>query len=87
LRGIATGQGVVVLVVLVLVLLAPSELLLLMIGLEIREWSGWPLGVASVMIGGDTVGKMASARWAGPSLRGRIAVAVHDSQMRRLSWR
>jgi hypothetical protein len=45
------------------------------------EWSGRPLGVA-VVIGADTVTR---ARWAGPSLRGRITMVVllQQNQMRR----
>jgi hypothetical protein len=70
-------------VVLVVVLLEVVEVVVLLVliaqTLVVRseiEWSGWPLSVA-VVIGADAVRNVVTrARWAGPSLRGRIAVVV-----------
>jgi hypothetical protein len=68
-------------VVLLLEVLLEVMVVLLMIAqtLVVRseiEWSGWPLSVA-VVIGADTMRDVVTrARWAGPSLRGRIAVVL-----------
>jgi hypothetical protein len=60
-----------VMVVLLLLVIAQT----LVVRSEI-EWSGWPLSVA-VVIGADTMRDVVTrARWAGPSLRGRIAVVL-----------
>jgi hypothetical protein len=82
-RRITRGRELVLLleVVVVLLELVLEVLLVLLIAqtLVVRseiEWSGWPLSVA-VAIGADAVRDVVTrARWAGPSLRGRIAVVL-----------